>query len=82
MVEEGKGHPSKEAKPQKGAKAAKTTHTRSSSEGSMVERGHDCQVKTPAWNPPLVLDETSLPMNAFIRDFQHGKAGYVANAMK
>ena len=44
MVKEGKGHPSKEGEPQKGAKAAKTTHIRSLSEGSLVERGHDHQV--------------------------------------
>ena len=69
MVEEGKGLPSKEGEPQKGAKAAKTTHTRPSSEGSMVERGNDCQVKIPAWNLALVLDKAPLPTNAFIRDF-------------
>ena len=42
VVEEGKGLPSKEVDLQRGAKVAKTAHTRSSSEGSMVERGLDC----------------------------------------
>ena len=42
VVEEGKGLPSKEGEPQKGAKAAKTIHIGSSSEGSMMERGNDC----------------------------------------
>ena len=82
MVEEGNGVPSKEVEPQRGAKAAKTTYSRSSSERSMVERGLDRQVKVPAWNPPLVLDKAPLPMNASIRDFQHGKVGYVANAVE
>ena len=82
VMEEGKGLPSKEVEPQKGAKAAKTAHTRSSSEGSMVERGYDHQVKVPAWNPPLVLDGAHLPINASIRGFQYGKAGYVTNAVE
>ena len=82
MVEEGNGVPSKEVEPQRGAKAAKTTYSRSSSERSMVERGLDRQVKVPAWNPPLVLDKAPLPTNASIRDFQHGKVGYVANAVE
>ena len=82
VVEEGKGLPSKEGESQKRAKAAKTTHTKSSSEGSMVERGNDCQVKIPAWNLALVLDGVPLPTNASIRDFKHGKARYVTNAVK
>ena len=48
----------------------------------MVERGNDRQIKIPAWNPTLVLDGAPLPSTASIRDFQHGKAGYVANAVE
>ena len=59
MVEEGNGLPSKVAEPQRGAKAAKTIHTRSSSERSMVERGLDRQVKVPAWNPPFGARQNS-----------------------
>ena len=64
VVEEGNGLPSKEAKPQKGAKVARTMQTRSSSEGSIVERRHDRQTKVQAWKPPppMMLDEASLPM--------------------
>ena len=74
-MEEGKGLPSKEVEPQKGAKAAKTAHTRSSSEGSMVERGYDHQVKVPAWNPPLVLDGAPLLTNASIGISSIGRLG-------
>ena len=30
----------------------------------------------------MVLDRAPLPTDAFIRDFQQGKAGYVANALE
>ena len=42
----------------------------------------DQQPTVLAWAMPLVLDGVSLPNDAFIRDFQQGKAGYVANAME
>ena len=31
---------------------------------------------------PLVLDESPLPTNSSIRNFQQGKAGYVADAVE
>jgi len=52
VVEEGRGFSSKKFEPQKGAKTAKTIHTRSSSEGPVVERGRGRQSKVPTWNPP------------------------------
>ena len=68
-MEEGKGLPAREAEPQKGAKEARTAQTRSSSEGSVVKRGHDHCTKVQAWNPTLVLNRSSLPMDSSIRDF-------------
>ena len=47
-MEEGRGFPSNEVEPQKGAKAAKIAHTKSSSEGPVVERGRDRQSKALA----------------------------------
>ena len=55
---------------------------RSSSEGVIVEKGHDCSTKVQAWNPPLVLNGSPLPIYSSIKDFQQGKARYVANALK
>ena len=34
------------------------------------------------WNPSLVLDGALLPLDSSIRDFQKGKAGYVADALE
>ena len=80
-MEEGRGLPTKEAEPQKGAKVARIGQTRSSSEGSIVDRGRDRSFNIQAWNPPFVLNGSPLPSNASIRDFQQGKAGYVTNAV-
>ena len=81
-MEEGWGVPSKVNELQKGAKAAKTTQTRSSSNGAPGNRGRDLRIKIPNWNPPLVLDESPLPLNSSIRDFQKGKVEYVADAVE
>ena len=69
VMDERKGLPPREAEPQKGAKVARTMQKRSSSEGSIVERGHDHQAKVQAWNPLFVLDGAPLPTDASIRDF-------------
>ena len=58
------------AKPQKGAKVARITQTRSSCEGPVMERGRDRYAKVQAWNPPILLNESPLPSDASIRDFQ------------
>ena len=47
-----------------------------------MDRRGDSQVGTPAWTPALVLDGEPLPAIASIRNFQQGKAGYIADAMK
>lgn len=82
MVEEEKGVSTKKAEPQKGAKLARTAQTRSSSEGPIMERGRDHLTKVPTWNPPLVLNGSPLLVDSSIRDFQQGKAGYIADALE
>ena len=57
VVDERKGHPSKEAKPQKGSKLAKTTQIRSFSEGAIVDKRSDHQAKVPAWTPSIVCEK-------------------------
>ena len=47
-MEEGKGLPAREIEPQKGAKVARTVRTRSSSEGSVVEKGRGRRTKVQA----------------------------------
>ena len=52
---------------------------RLSSEG---ERRGDQHVATPAWALSLELDGAPLPSDASIKDFQGGKAGYMANSVE
>lgn len=47
-----------------------------------MERVSERRSKVPIWNPPLELDGAPLPLDFSTRDFQKGKAGYVANALK
>ena len=82
MKEERRNLPSKEAEVQGGDKQARVVQTRSSSEGAITDRRGDHQTEVPAWTPSIVLDGALLPSDASIRDFQQGKAGYVANAVE
>ena len=82
VMEKGRGAPPKENEPQRGAKEAKTTQTRSSSDGVLGDRGRDLRTRVPNWNPPLVLDGSPLPSNSSIRGFEQGKARYITNAVK
>jgi len=52
VMEEGRGVPPKEIEPQRGAKVAKTTQMRSSSDGAPGDKGRDLHTKVPNWNPP------------------------------
>ena len=70
-----KTHPSQEAKAQRAAKQAKIGQ-------KGAKRRNEPQVAPPAWLPALMLDETPLLASASIKDFQGGKASYVANAME
>ena len=56
--------------------------TRSSSEGAIINRRGDHQSEVLAWTPSIVLDKAPLPRDASIRDFQQGRARYVANAVE
>ena len=42
----------------------------------------DRRPKVPTWNPLLELDRALLPVDSSIRNFQQGKAGYVANSLE
>ena len=35
----------------------------------------------PNWNPPFVLDDAPLPTDSSIRNFDNGRASYVANSV-
>ena len=61
---------------------AKTGQTRSSSKGSIMDRGRDRSPKVQAWTLPLVLNGAPLPLNASIQDFQQGRAGYMADTVE
>lgn len=82
VAEEGKSIPSKELEPPKGAKIAKGAQRKPSSEGAITKRTIDCRPQVPIWNPTLELDGAHLPMDSSVRDFQKGKAGYVADALE
>lgn len=51
-------------------------------DGSSIEVVSERRPRVPIWNPSLELDGALLPLDSSIRDFQKGKAGYVANALK
>ena len=55
---------------------------KTSAEGTGVEMVSECRPKVPTWNLPLELDGALLPLDFSIRDFQKGKARYVANALE
>ena len=67
--------------PPKGLKSLRKKK-KTSAEGSGFKVALDRRSKTPIWNPLLVLDGASLPSNLSIRDFQQGKANYVANSLE
>ena len=74
--------PSKEAKPQRGGKHTRVAQTRSFGKGAITDRRGDHQIEVPAWTPSIVLDGAPLPNDASIRDFQQGRAGYMANVVE
>ena len=49
---------------------------------TLMDRMGDSQVEALAWAPTLVLDGAPLLVDASIRNFQQGKSGYVADAVK
>ena len=81
-MEEGRGGLPKEMKPQKGAKVAKTNQRKSLGDRVLRDKGRELRARVPNWNSPLVLDGSLLPANSSIRDFQKGKARYVADSVE
>lgn len=74
-VKEGKGPFPKEAEHQRGGKQAKVAQT-------WADKRAESQIGVPAWMPALVLDGAPLPADASIKNFQQGKAGYVADVVE
>ena len=68
--------------PQKEAKVTKTGQTKSLCDGPLRDKGQDLRARVPNWNPSLVLDGSPLSANLLIKDFQKGKARYVADAIE
>ena len=63
-------------------KISKGVQRKTSVEGTDVEMVSERRPKVPTWNLPLELDGAPLPLDFSIRDFQKGKARYVANALE
>lgn len=55
---------------------------RSNIEGFGAEVVPNRCIRVLVWNPMLELDGALLPMDSSIRDFQQGKAGYMANTLE
>ena len=70
-----KTHPSQEHEAQRVAKQAKVGQ-------KGAERRGNIQAEPSAWLLALMLDGTPLLADASIRDFQGGKAGYMADAVE
>ena len=51
-------------------------------EGSGIEVVSERRPRVLIWNPSLELGEAPLHLDSSIRDFQKGKASYVANALE
>ncbi|KAK9995603.1 hypothetical protein SO802_020289 [Lithocarpus litseifolius] len=75
VVEVGKTHPSQTDEAQRVAKQAKVGQ-------KDAEKRSDPQVEPAAWLPAPMLDGAPMPANASIRDFQGGKAGYIADVVE
>jgi len=76
-----------EVGPQKGAKQQKVAKDpwdmRSYSIDSWEEQNRaDVRLPQRLWSPRLKVDRASIPWNASVRDFQQGRAGYLAEALE
>lgn len=74
--------PPKTSSPRVGKKLQKLHREKNMVEGSGIEVVSKRRPRVPIWNPSLELDGALLPLDSSIRDFQKGKAGYVANALE
>ena len=81
VPEEGEVGPQKGTKQQKVAKD--TRDKRSQSVESREEKNRaDVRITQRTWSPRLEVDRTPIPWNASVREFQRGRAGYIANALE
>ena len=69
------------------AKQQKTTRAPRSRRGSSSERRDEedtaeVRVLPRTWSPKLELEGVAIPYNASIREYNHGRAGYVAEALE
>lgn len=74
--------PPKTSSPRNGQKLQKLHREKNMVDGSSIEVVSERRPRVPIWNPSLELDGALLPLDSSIRDFQKGKAGYVANALE
>ena len=73
--------------PQKGVKQHKVAkdlwEKRSNSVDSREEQNRaDVRSLQRTWSPQLEVDVIAIPWNALVRDFQRGRAGYIAEALE
>ena len=60
-------------------RVSKATRSQQRKGGEVSEVAHERRPRVLNWNPPLVLDGAPLTSDSFIRDFDNGWVGYVAN---
>ena len=72
------------AQPTKQQKTARASRSRrgNSSESRDEESLADVRVTPRVWSPKLELDGVAIPYNASIREYNRGRAGYVAEALE
>lgn len=61
---------------------AKGAQKRNTLGGSSIDVVVDRRPRIPIWSPTLELDGAPHLLDFFIRDFQKGKDGYVADALE
>ena len=80
-LEEGEVGPQKRVKQHKVAKDP--WEKRSNSVDSREEQNRaDVRILQRTWSPQLEVDVIAIPWNALVRDFQRGRAGYIAEALE
>ena len=75
------GEIQKETLPEQ-TKVTKTSRTQQKRGGEDLEMILEHRSRVSSWNPPLVLDDAAFPTDSSIHNFDHGRAGYVANSVE
>ena len=72
------------AQPTKQQKTTRAPRSRrgNSSESRDEENLAEVRATPRTWNPKLELDGVAIPYNASVREYNRGRAGYVANALE